>query len=259
MIGELSDLSSVVPSVRPHIVSVVVPIYNEIATVERCLAALTAKQVPGWELEIIVVESNSTDGTRDVVLTYRDQARVKILLEDRPQGKGHAVRTGLAAATGDVIMIQDADLEYDLGDYELLLAPIASGRQAFVMGSRHRPGGLAIRKFADQPLRALLMNAGHWFFTLCLNLSLGIWLNDPFTMYKVFRRECIAGLEFQSNRFDFDWELLIKLVRRGYRPIEIPISYTSRSFQQGKKISILRDPPTWIVALIKYRFCRLPR
>ena len=236
-----------------------VPVYNEIATAGRCLAALTTKQVPGWELEIIIVESNSTDGTRDVVLAYRDKERVKIILQDRPRGKGHAVRAGLAVATGDVIMIQDADMEYDLGDYELLLAPIASGRQAFVMGSRHRPGGLAIRKFTDQPLQALLMNGGHWFFTVCLNLSLGIWLNDPFTMYKVFRRECIAGLGFQSDRFDFDWELLIKLVRRGYRPIEIPISYTSRSFLQGKKISILRDPPTWIAALIKFRFCRLPR
>jgi hypothetical protein len=78
-------------------------------------------------------------------------------------------------------------------------------------------------------------------------------------MYKVFRRECIAGLGFQSDRFDFDWELLIKLVRRGYRPIEIPVSYASRSFRQGKKISIWRDPPTWIAALIKFRFCRLPR
>ncbi len=237
----------------------VVPAYNEIATVDRCLAALTAKQVPGWELEIIIIESNSTDGTRAVVLAYRDRERVKIILQDRPRGKGHAVRAGLAVATGDVIMIQDADLEYDLDDYELLLAPIASGRQAFVLGSRHRPGGLAIRKFADQPLQAMVMNAGHWFFTFCLNVSLGIWLNDPFTMYKVFRRECIAGLEFQCDRFDFDFELLMKLIRRGYRPIEIPVSYTSRSFRQGKKISIWRDPPTWIVALIKYRFCRLPR
>jgi glycosyltransferase involved in cell wall biosynthesis len=89
---------------------VVVPVYNEIATVDRCLAALTTKQVPGWELEIIIVESNSTDGTRDVVLAYRDRERVKIILQDCPRGKGHAVRAGLAAATGGVIMIQDADL-----------------------------------------------------------------------------------------------------------------------------------------------------
>jgi glycosyltransferase involved in cell wall biosynthesis len=258
-VGEHGGLPHVESSLRPHVVSVVVPAYNEIATVDRCLAALTAKQVPGWELEIIIIESNSTDGTRDVVLAYRDRERVKIILQDRPRGKGHAVRAGLAVATGDVIMIQDADLEYDLDDYELLLAPIASGRQAFVLGSRHRPGGLAIRKFADQPLQAMVMNAGHWFFTFCLNVSLGIWLNDPFTMYKVFRRECIAGLEFQCDRFDFDFELLMKLIRRGYRPIEIPVSYTSRSFRQGKKISIWRDPPTWIVALIKFRFCRLPR
>ncbi len=87
-----------------------------------------------------------------------------------------------------------------------------------------------------------------------INASLGIWLRDPFTMYKVFRRDCIAGLEFECNRFDFDWELLIKLVRMGYRPVEIPVSYRSRSFKEGKKVSMFRDPITWMWALAKYRF-----
>jgi len=206
---------------------------------------------------VIIVESNSTDGSRAVVETFRGRERVRIILQERPRGKGHAVRAGLAEATGDVILIQDADLEYDLNDYEVLLAPIAAGRQAFVLGSRHGQGGWAIRKFSDQPVRALILNTAHWFFTFCINGSLLIWLKDPFTMYKVFRRDCISGLTFESNRFDFDWELLIKLVRRGYKPIEIPISYTSRSFEQGKKITMIRDPLTWIWALLKYRFCRL--
>jgi hypothetical protein len=90
-----------------------------------------------------------------------------------------------------------------------------------------------------------------------LNASLGIWLRDPFTMYKVFRRDCLAGLTFECDRFDFDWELLIKLVRKGYRPIEIPISYQSRSFKEGKKIRMFRDPLTWMRALVKSRFSRL--
>jgi glycosyltransferase involved in cell wall biosynthesis len=244
-------------SARPHTLSVIVPVYNEIGTAQESLAAITAKQVAGWEIEVILIESNSTDGSRAVVESFRGQDRVKIILEERPRGKGHAVRAGLAVATGDVILIQDADLEYDLADYEVLLAPIAAGRQAFVLGSRHGQGGWAIRKFSDQPVRALILNTAHWFFTLCINLSLFVWLKDPFTMYKVFRRDCIAGLKFESNRFDFDWELLIKLVRRGYKPIEIPISYTSRSFEQGKKITMIRDPLTWIWALVKYRFCRL--
>ena len=245
------------PPIRNGVLSVVVPIYNEAATVRSALDAILAKEVSGWRLEIILVESNSTDGTRDIVLTYRSHPRVKLILEDKARGKGHAVRAGFAHATGDVILIQDADLEYDLNDYDVLLAPIATGRQSFVLGSRHSAGGWAIRKFSDQPLQALVLNCAHWGFTLLINVSLGIWLHDPFTMYKVFRRDCLHGLTFECNRFDFDWELLIKLIRKGHRPIEIPISYKSRSFKEGKKISMFRDPITWIWALLKFRFRRV--
>jgi glycosyltransferase involved in cell wall biosynthesis len=243
--------------IRNGVLSVVVPIYNEAATVRSALDAILAKEISGWRLEIIMVESNSTDGTRDIVLTYADHPRVKLILEEKARGKGRAVRAGFARATGDVILIQDADLEYDLNDYDVLLAPIATGRQSFVLGSRHSAGGWAIRKFSDQPLQALILNCAHWGFTLMINVSLGIWLHDPFTMYKVFRRDCLEGLTFECNRFDFDWELLIKLIRRGHRPIEIPISYKSRSFKEGKKISMVRDPITWIWALLKFRFRRI--
>lgn len=237
--------------------SVIVPVYNEIGTARTALNAIVSKQVPGWQIEVVIVESNSTDGTRAVVESYAGLPHVRILLEERPRGKGHAVRAGLAAARGDVILIQDADLEYDLNDYEILLAPIAHGRQAFVLGSRHGQGGWAIRSFTDQPVQAFVLNVAHWFFTFCINAACGVWLNDPFTMYKVFRRDCLRGLTLEANRFDFDWELLIKLIRRGYRPIEIPVSYRSRSFKEGKKISLFRDPVTWMWALVKYRLCRL--
>jgi len=203
------------------------------------------------------VESNSTDGTREVVRSFEGRDRLRIVYEPAPRGKGHAVRAGLELVTGDVILIQDADLEYDLADYDILLAPLAARSQSFVLGSRHGQGGWAIRKFTDQPLQAIVLNAGHWFFTFCLNASLGLWLKDPFTMYKVFRRDCLDGLKLECNRFDFDWELLIKLVRRGHRPIEIPINYQSRSFKAGKKVTYFRDPLTWMVALVKYRFSRL--
>ena len=241
------------------LLSIVVPVYNEIRTAEAALSAITAKRIAGWETEVILVESNSTDGTREVVQRLADQPHVKLLLEDRPRGKGHAVRAGLAVARGDVVLIQDADLEYSLDDYERLLAPIAAGERQFVLGSRHLPGRWAIRKFNDQPIQALVLNLAHWFFTLCINVSLGVWLRDPFTMYKVFRRDCIKDLPLEANRFDFDWELLIKLVRRGYRPIEIPVSYVSRSFTEGKKISIFRDPLNWMWALVKYRTVPLGR
>lgn len=240
-----------------HRLSVIVPIYNEIATVEEALRALVAKRIEGWELELILVESNSTDGSRAVVEAFGGTLGVTVIWEEKARGKGHAVRAGLARATGDVILIQDGDLEYSLDDYERLLAPIAAGERTFVLGSRHTPGQWGMRKFTDQPVQALILNAGHWFFTICINMSLGIWLRDPFTMYKVFRRDCIDGLKLEANRFDFDWELLIKLVRRGHRPVEIPVAYVSRSFKAGKKVTMFRDPLTWIWALVKYRTCRL--
>ncbi len=245
------------PPIRDGVLSVVVPIYNEAATVRTALDAILAKAVPGWRLEIILVESNSNDGTRAIVQTYASHPRVKLILEDRARGKGHAVRAGFKAATGDVILIQDADLEYDLNDYDILLAPLSAGRQSFVLGSRHGQGGWAIRQFSDQPFQALILNSAHWGFTFLINASLGVWLRDPFTMYKVFRRECLDGLTFECNRFDFDWELLIKLIRKGHEPIEIPISYKSRSFKEGKKISMFRDPVTWLWALAKFRFQRI--
>lgn len=242
---------------NPPLLTVVVPAYNEIGTVREALDAIVAKQVPGWTKEVIIIESNSTDGTRGVVRSFEGREGVRVILEDAPRGKGHAVRAGLALATGDVILIQDADLEYDLDDYDVLLAPLASRHQSFVLGSRHGQGGWALRKFTDQPFQAFVLNAGHWFFTLCINVSLGIWLKDPFTMYKVFRRDCLENLTLECNRFDFDWELLIKLVRRGHRPIEIPVNYQSRSFKEGKKITYFRDPLTWMLALVKYRSCSL--
>jgi glycosyltransferase involved in cell wall biosynthesis len=238
---------------RPKL-SVVVPVFNERATARPALDAITAKRIDGWEVEVIIVESNSTDGSRDIVLGYRDLPHVKVLLEDRPRGKGHAVRHGFGHATGDVLLIQDADLEYDPADYEVLLAPLQAGTHAFVLGSRHGGSRWFIRKFEEQVLHAFVLNAGHWFFTALIDVSLGLTLRDPFTMYKVFRRECLDGLRLESNRFDFDWELLIKLVRRGHRPVEIPVSYQSRSFKEGKKVSMFRDPPGWLWAWAKYRF-----
>jgi SAM-dependent methyltransferase len=247
---------AVVPP-RP-VLSVIVPAYNEARSFSTLMDALLQKSLPGLDMEIIVVESNSTDGTREAALKYKDRPKVKLVLEDQPRGKGHAVRTGLKAATGDYVLIQDADLEYDLEDYDALLEQLLAGRCAFVLGSRH--GGknvMKMRQFTGQHSLSLFFNAGHWFFTMLVNVLFWQRLRDPFTMFKVFRRDCLFGLEFQCNRFDFDFELLVKLIRKGYRPIELPVNYRSRSFKEGKKVSILRDPLSWIVALARLRCAKI--
>ena len=247
-----------VPDARRRVLSVVVPAFNEAATLEPMLQSLLDKRLRDLDVEVILVESNSTDGTREIARRYADHPRVRLVLEDEPRGKWHAVRTGLRHATGDVVLIQDADLEYDMEDYDALLEPITGHRQAFVLGSRH--GGRAwwkMRQFTQQWGLSMFLNCGHWFFTTLLNVLFGQRLRDPFTMYKVFRRDCLYGLEFRCDRFDFDHELLVKLVRKGYRPVEIPVNYRSRSFREGKKVSVLRDPWTWIRALAWLRFTRV--
>jgi glycosyltransferase involved in cell wall biosynthesis len=239
--------------------SVVMPVYNERATFAEVARQLMTKTIPGLDLDLVIVESNSTDGTRDEVRKFEGRERVTVVYEDRPRGKGHAVRTGLQTASGDFILIQDADLEYDLNDYEMLLEPLRAFRTAFVLGARHGMDGTTwkMRHFTDQVLISQVMNFGHLFFTWLFNVVYGQRLRDPFTMYKVFRRECLSGLTFESNRFDFDWELVGKLVLAGYVPLEIPVNYTSRSFKEGKKVSLWRDPFTYVRACFKYRIVRM--
>jgi glycosyltransferase involved in cell wall biosynthesis/2-polyprenyl-3-methyl-5-hydroxy-6-metoxy-1,4-benzoquinol methylase len=233
--------------------SVIVPAYNEADTLEPLMDSLLRKQLRDLDIEVVLVESNSTDGTREIAVRYQDHPRVQVVLEERPLGKGHAVRTGLERATGDFVLIQDADLEYDLDDYDALLEPLLEGRESFVLGSRHGGSAWKMRHFADQRWMSLGLNFGHWFFTALVNILFGQRLRDPFTMFKVFRRDCLFGLRFECNRFDFDYELLIKLIRKGYRPIEIPVNYRSRSFREGKKVSVWRDPLLWLRALVKLR------
>ena len=237
--------------------SILVPVYNEIGSVKLLLDQLAAKQIPRLEKRIVVIESNSTDGTRAVVEGFRETPGFKLIFEDQPKGKGHALRTGLACADGDIILIQDADLEYSLDDYEKLLAPVLAGKADFVLGTRHFAGNVHIRKFAKDNHIAWVFNLAHWVFTAALNITLGTRMTDPFTMYKVFRRSCLNGIELECNRFDLDWEIVIKFIRAGHIPLEIPVSYKSRDYHEGKKISILKDQPTWFRAWWKSAFLTL--
>jgi hypothetical protein len=238
--------------------SILVPVFNEKDTFPELMRTLLAKRLDhlGLEREIILIESNSTDGTRELVAGFAATPGVRIIWQDRARGKGHAVRAGLGVATGDIVLIQDADLEYDLNDYDVLLEPLLANRAAFVLGARHG-GRFRMRRFPHQRLLGEVLNIAHLFLASFINVLYGQKMKDPFTMFKVFRRDCLYGLEFECNGFDFDHELVIKLVLKGYRPLEIPVNYCARSFKQGKKIRLFRDPPALIAADLKYRLQRL--
>jgi hypothetical protein len=238
------------------VLSIVLPVYNESSTFPVLIERLLNLELANTQKEIIIVESNSSDNSRDLVLKYKDHPDVKIILQEKPGGKGNAVRAGMVNATGDIMLIQDADLEYDLNDYNALLEPIVAYRVPFILGAR-RGGKWKMRHFTEQAQLSAYINFGHILFTSLLNLLYGQHMKDPFTMFKVFRRDCLYNLKFECNRFDFDFELVIKLLRKGYVPVEIPVNYYSRSFKEGKKVDMFRDPFTWIRASFKYRFANI--
>lgn len=250
--------SKLPPLDRPVSVSVVMPVFNEASTVGAVIDAVLALDLPGFSVELVVVESSSTDGSREVVRRYEAHPRVTVVLEDEPRGKGHAVRAGLGRVTGDIILVQDADLEYRVSDYPALLEPIVAGDADFVLGCRH-VRGQPIRVMPANRHIAWIVNMAHWGFTGLFNVVYGVRLRDPFTMYKVFRSACIDGVRFVADRFDFDWELVAKLVRLGYRPLEVGVHYEARSFKGGKKVRFFRDPPTWVVACIRFRVTPIRR
>jgi glycosyltransferase involved in cell wall biosynthesis len=239
-------------------VSIIIPAYNEAGTIATLLERVW-NQPLSLTKEIIVIDSGSKDGTREIIESFaKDKPEVNVVLQDKPRGKGNAVREGFTHATGDIILIQDADLEYEVTDYPALLAPIVEGKTAFVLGSRHMSkAGWQIRNFEGASGKAHLMNYGALLFHGFFNILFGTNLTDPTTMYKVFKRDCLERLHFSANHFDFDFELLGKLILAGYKPIEIPITYTSRGFAEGKKVSILRDPPRWVWIILKTRFSPL--
>ena len=253
----LITATKTVKRARPKL-SIVMPVYNEKKTFEECFHAVRDKEIPGLEKEIIVVESNSSDGTRELVQSICTGGGVRVIFQERAAGKGNAVRAGLAQVDGDIVLIQDADLEYDVQDYDELVKPILQRRAALVLGSRHT-GTWKLRRFNDQPLIASFFNLGHLLFCSALNLMFGQSMKDPFTMYKVFQLDCLYGLKLECDRFDFDFEILIKLLRKGFQPLELPVNYCARSLSEGKKVTAVRDPLTWLRALVKYRFCRIPQ
>ncbi|OGO41381.1 MAG: glycosyl transferase [Chloroflexi bacterium RBG_16_57_9] len=225
--------------------SVIIPVYNEQATITEIIKRVRAQNLNGVEKELIVVDDGSTDGTREMLNQLPPQVDTRILLHEFNQGKGAAVRTGLTQAIGDLILIQDADLEYDPRDYPQLLQPILEGRAKVVYGSR----------FLGGPRKAMLFwhMVGNKVLTLITNILFDSILSDMETGYKVFSAEVIRGIPLRSRRFEFEPEVTAKVLKRGHRIFEVPITYTGREYTEGKKISP-RDGFLALWTLILYRF-----
>ena len=222
--------------------TVIIPIFNEVKTIRIILERVLSTGIVD---ETILVDDCSSDGTRDLLASLDGDKGIKVILHEKNQGKGAAVRTGIAAATGDVILIQDADLEYDPRDYPALLQPIKEGLSNVVYGSRFLGGPRRVAMFWHMLANKLL--------TFATNLLYNTILSDMETGYKVFRREVVQGLKLRANRFDFEPEFTAKILKRKENIYEVPISFNPRDYSEGKKIK-MKDAFTAIWALLKYRF-----
>jgi len=235
-----------VPEYR--LLSVIVPVYNERATVSEILRRMRAVELPPpLEREIIAVDDGSSDGSDKILAAHADST-VRVITHPVNRGKGAAVRTGLAAARGDLVLIQDADLEYDPEDWPKLLAPVFKGKARVVYGSR----------FTGERKDMLVLHwIGNRFLSAVTNLLYNTTVSDMETGYKLFDRGVLEGLTIESNRFDFEPEITAKVLRRGHRIYEVPISYAGREISEGKKIT-WRDGLVALAALVRYRFGPCP-
>jgi len=227
---------------RFRTLSVIVPVFNERSTVAEIVRRMRSVELP-VEREIVVVDDGSDDGTGAVLTQLRDST-VRVIAHPQNRGKGAAIRTGLESATGDLVLVQDADLEYDPEDWPRLLAPVLKGRARVVYGSR----------FTGERRNMLFLHwVGNRFLSLITNVLYNSTLSDMETCYKLFDRRVLDGIQLQADRFDFEPEFTAKVLRRGIRIYEVPISYAGRELSEGKKIT-WQDGVTALWTLVKYRF-----
>jgi glycosyltransferase involved in cell wall biosynthesis len=241
----LSDNDTGPPPLRTfRSLTVLIPVYNERATVAEIIRRIRAVEIP-LTLQVIVVDDGSSDGS-DKVLQALEDSTVRVIRHTHNQGKGAAIRTGMESMTGDLLLIQDADLEYDPDDWPRLLEPILKGKARVVYGSR----------FTGERKNMLPL---HWFgnrmLSLVTNILYSSTLSDMETCYKLFDAEVLKGITLVSDRFEFEPEITAKVMRRGFRIYEVPISYAGREANEGKKIT-WRDGFGAMAALIRFRFTK---
>lgn len=222
--------------------SVVIPVYNEVHNIREIINRVQNQKLAS---EIVIVDDGSKDGTRDVLKELDGKQEVRVILHEVNQGKGAAVVTGMKAAKGDILLIQDADLEYDPRDYPKLLQPIHEGLADVVYGSRFLGAAHRVTMFWHMIANRML--------TFMTNILYNTILTDMETGYKVFRREVIEGMNIRSKRFDFEPEFTAKILKRNHRIFEVPIMFNPRDYSQGKKIK-LYDAFAAVWTLLKYRF-----
>jgi len=228
-----------------HTISILIPVFNEAQTVEEIVHRVHAADTRGLVKEIVIVDDASTDGTAEILTRLAGTENIKCYFHPVNRGKGAAIRTCLQHATGDIFLIQDADLEYDPADYPKLIKPILDGRADVVYGSRFSGGTHRVLLFWHY--------AANRFLTLLSNVLCNLDLTDMETCYKVFRRECVQNIKLTANRFGIEPELTAKLARRRYRFYETDISYSGRDYTEGKKIG-WKDGLAALWFIFRYRF-----
>ena len=240
---------------------IIIPVYNEIKTLPMLVNRVFSYKNKFFKFKIIIVESNSSDGSKEYLIDLQKKLintnafdkDFHFIFQDKAYGKGNAVRKGLAISKGDIILIQDADLEYEINSYDSLLNLfVHNPKLDLVIGKR-----ASMRSFGKIGLWSFYMNMGQHFFHLFFRILYHVNIQDPTTMFKIFKKSSIAGLRFESNRFDFDWELICKLCRKKVSYKEIDVPYKSRGFEEGKKVGIFIDPLVWLYKIIKYRIVKI--
>lgn len=231
--------------------SVIIPIYNEKKTVLQLIDKVEKVDLGKVSKELILVDDFSTDGTREILKQLKKSKNRKLILHKKNGGKGTATRTGLKHVTGDIIIVQDADLEYNPEEYKKLIQPILKGKTKVVYGSRFLKKGTIKKKKGKLPIPTHYI--GNRFLSLMTQLLYFRKITDMETCYKMFRKEVLEGINLKAKRFEFEPEITAKIIKKGYRIIEIPITYNSRDFSEGKKID-WKDGIKALLWLLRFRF-----